>query len=90
MSLQDAVIAASVYPRPAFKWLMEVRGDRVTYDTLGATRYRGKSLATLDAKLASALTQAAPGDFNRELRTKTQEALAKNMMVKFAFYQWEM
>ena len=67
MNLIDEIVAASARPKRAFEWILEVRAQGIAYDVLAEP---GDDMATLDAKLSSALAQIAPAEFQRTLQTK--------------------
>ena len=78
MALLDEVAAASAKPQRAFEWLLELVAPGVTFDSLRAT---GDDMATLDAKLASALSHIVPHDFQRALQAKKAEAMKTGRML---------
>ena len=78
MNLIDEVVAASAKPQRAFDWIVEVSHHTTSYDIL---REPGDDFATLDAKLASALTHIVPADFQRTLHAKKMEAMKRGHMI---------
>ena len=78
MNLVDEVVAASAKPQRAFEWTIEIATLTARYDNL---REPGDDFATLDAKLASALTHFVPPDFQRTLHAKKMEAMKCGQMI---------
>ncbi len=78
MDVTDDMVAASTRPQKTFEWMMKVSDPGVTYDDL---RYPGDDMATLDAKLASALAHNASPEFQKTLQTRKAEALRDGRMV---------
>ena len=82
MNVIDEVVACSSRPQVAFRWINELLAKGACYEDFRETTYEGRTcMATLDAKLASALAHAAPEDFQRTLQARTHEALNKGAMV---------
>ena len=78
MNLIDEIVAASARPKRAFEWILEVRTPGIAYDDLAEP---GDDMATLDAKLSSALAHIAPAEFQRTLQTKKIDAMKENKMI---------
>ena len=78
MNLVDEVVAASARPQNAFKWVLEISRPAIRYEDL---REPGDDFATLDAKLASALTHIFPPDFQRTLHAKKLDAMKDVQMI---------
>ena len=78
MNLVDEIVAASARPKRAFEWILEVRAQGVLYEALAEP---GDDMATLDAKLSSALAHIAPTEFQRTLQTKKIDAMKENRMI---------
>ena len=78
MALVDEVTACSATPQRAFEWMLELTAPGVSFESLGET---GDDMATLDAKLAAALSHIAPPDFQRALQAKKAEAMKTGRMV---------
>ena len=82
MAVIHEVVAFSSDPTIAFQCINELRTQNACYEYFKGTSYDNRiSMATLDAKLASALAHSAPDDFQRTLHVNKQEALARNAMV---------
>ena len=82
MTVIDEVVACASDPTIAFQWMNELRAPGKCYEDFKNTSYQDRiSMATLDAKLASALAHAAPEDFQRTLHARKHEALTQNAMV---------
>ena len=58
--------------------MLELLSPGVTFESLRAT---GDDVATLDAKLASALSHVAPPDFHRALQARKAEAMKSGKML---------
>ena len=67
MNLIDEIVAASARPKRAFEWILEVRAQGIAYDVLAEP---GDDMATLDAKLSSALAHIAPAEFKEPFRPR--------------------
>ncbi len=78
MDVTDEVVAASTRPQRTFEWMMKVSEAGITYEDL---RSPGDDMATLDAKLASALAFNASPEFQKTLQTRKAEALREGRMV---------
>ena len=78
MSLIDEIVAASARPKRAFEWILEVRAQGIAYDVLAEP---GDDMATLDAKLSSALAHIAPAECQRTLQTTKIDAMKDNKMI---------
>ena len=78
MNLVDEIVAASAKPQNSFKWALEIQNAGARYEDL---REPGDDFATLDAKLASALTHIFPPDFQRTLHAKKLEAMKDGRMI---------
>ena len=78
MNLIDEVVAALAKPQRAFDWIVEVAQLTATYDIL---REPGDDFASLDAKLASALSHIVPADFQRTIHAKKMEAMKRGQMI---------
>ena len=66
MNLVDEIVAASARLKRAFEWILELQRPSIMYDDLCEA---GDDMATLDAKLSSALAHVAPAEFQRTLHT---------------------
>ena len=62
MNLVDEIVAASARPKRACEWILEVQRPGVAFEDLAEP---GDDMATLDAKLSSALAHVAPAEFQR-------------------------
>ena len=78
MTLLDEVAAASAKPQRALEWTLELQNSGATLESLRTT---GDDVATLDAKLASALTHTAPSDFQRPSQAKKAHAMKMGKML---------
>jgi hypothetical protein len=78
MNLVDEIVAASARPKRAFEWILEVQCPGIAYDELAEP---GDDMATLDAKLSSALAHVAPAEFQRTLQTKKLDAMKEGRMI---------
>ena len=82
MNVIDEVVACSSRPQVAFRWINELLAKGACYENFRETTYEGRiCMATLDAKLASALAHAAPEDFQRTLQARKHEALNNDQPV---------
>ena len=82
MNVIDEVIASSARPRVAFRWILEVQAQGMCFENFRGTTFEERyCMVTLDAKLAAALANAAPNDFQRILQARKHEALKEGAMV---------
>ncbi len=77
MNLVDEIVAASALPKRAFEWVLELTRPAVSYDDL---REAKDDMATVDAKLSSALAHVAPAEFQRVLHTEKLDAMKGGRM----------
>ncbi len=78
MNLVGEIVAASARPKRAFELILELQCPSIMYDELGQA---GDDMATLDAKLSSALALVAPAEFQRTLHTKKLDAMKEGRMI---------
>ena len=78
MNLVDEIVAASARPKRAFEWVLEVQRTGIAYDEIAEA---GDDMATLDAKLSSALAHVAPAEIQRTLHTKKLDAMKEGRMI---------
>ena len=78
MNLIDEIVAASARPKRAIEWILEVRTPGIAHDDLAEPC---DDMATLDAKLSSALAHIAPAEVQRTLQTKKIDAMKENRMI---------